>query len=66
MTSKVYEIADRSMSGRLALLLTRWQAEGLNRDAMAEKLQHEHGINVTGRTVDRWLAALRGSKAMAS
>jgi hypothetical protein len=54
MATQVFELANRAMGGRLPDLLTRWRSERLNRDEIADKLRTEHGIDVSGRTVDRW------------
>jgi hypothetical protein len=58
MASKVFELSDRAMGGKLAFLLRKWRAERLSYEKIARKLETEHGIDVTGRTVQSWLENL--------
>lgn len=58
MASKVYELSDRAMGGKLPFLLRKWRSEKLSCERIARKLESEHGIDVTGRTVSNWLDAL--------
>jgi intein-encoded DNA endonuclease-like protein len=70
MSSKVFELSDRAMGGKLSFLLTKWRLEGLSHERIARKLETEHGITVSGRTVANWLDGLKensnGKKAVAS
>jgi hypothetical protein len=68
MPTKVYGLSDRATGGRLAYLLRKWREDGLSHELIARKLENEHGIVVSGRTVGNWLAELgeTGGKAKAS
>lgn len=58
MATKVFDLSDRATGGRLALLLRKWRSEGLSHEQIARKLDLEHGITVSGRTVANWLRNL--------
>jgi hypothetical protein len=49
---------DRIVGGRLAVLLHRYRDEGLSHEAIALRLEADYAINVSGRTVGRWLIDL--------
>jgi hypothetical protein len=58
VTTQAFQLADRAVNGRLAFLLRKWKAEGLNREQIAKKLTEEHGISLTSRTIHNWLCRI--------
>lgn len=55
MAGSLLPLVDRLVPGGLEKCLVRWSAEGLSTDAMAVRLQVDHGVDVTRETVRRWL-----------
>ena len=51
-----WRMADRLAHGRLAAIIANQRAAGLSPDAISRRLHADFGIDVTGRTISRWLA----------
>jgi hypothetical protein len=56
--AKTFPLHDRALGGRLGPLLRRYKADGLSWDEIRNRLRDDHGIDVSARTVGRWLADL--------
>lgn len=52
-----WRMADRLAHGRLEAIIATHRANGLSADAISRRLHADHGIDVTGRTIARWIAA---------
>ena len=50
-----FPIYDRILGGRLEKLLRRYRAQGLSYEAIARRLYVDHDVEVTGKTVNRWM-----------
>lgn len=57
-TQSQLTLADRLLGGRLAEILGDWRAEGLSNEAMARRLEREHGISLSDETLRRWTRQL--------
>lgn len=53
-----FRMADRLAGGTLADTIRTLTAEGMSADAISRRLYADHGIDVSGRTIDRWLPVL--------
>ena len=58
MPSPTFRWADVQCGGNLAELLAGLRAEGLSPDRIAARLYADHRIDVSGRTIARWLPQL--------
>ncbi len=55
MPSANWRMADRLCDGRLLDIIRDHTTDGLSPDAIASRLFADHGVEVTGRTVRRWI-----------
>lgn len=51
-------MADRMVDGRLAQIILSYHAEGNTAEHISRLLWAEHGIDVSGQTLRRWLPVL--------
>lgn len=51
-------MADRMVDGRLALIIVGYHADGQPAEHISRLLWAEHGIDVSGQTLRRWLPLL--------
>lgn len=58
-----FRMADRLAGGNLAETIRTLDDDGLSADAISRRLFHDHGIDVSGRTVARWLPVLAADDA---
>lgn len=55
--STTWRMADRLAHGRLEAIIASHRANGLSADAISRRLHADHGIDVAGRTIARWIIA---------
>ena len=55
LASAQAQMADRMADGRLVAIITDLRSAGLSCERIARRLYAEHGIEVTGQTLRRWL-----------
>lgn len=53
-----WRMADRLTGGTLADTIRGYRTAGLSPDQIAARLYADHGVEVTGRTLRRWLPEL--------
>ena len=58
IASPVFRMADRMADGRLASIIVAYHAEGHPAEHISRLLWAEHGIDVSGQTLRRWLPLL--------
>ena len=58
-----WRMADRLTGGTLADLIAAYRADALSPDQIASRLYAEHGVEVVGRTIRRWIVDIDGSAA---
>ena len=51
-----WRMADRLTGGNLADLIAAYRADDLSPDQIASRLYAEHGVEVVGRTIRRWIS----------
>lgn len=56
-----FRMADRLAGGNLAETIRTYRDEGLSSDDISRRLFAELGVEVTGRTIGRWLPTLMAS-----
>ncbi len=56
VSRSIYPLIDRILGGTLAERLAEWEAEGLSPAQMSNRLYEECAIDVSYRTIYRWLA----------
>ncbi len=59
-----WRMADRLTGGTLADTIRGYRSQGLSPDQIASRLYAEHGVEVTGRTLRRWLPELADTEAL--
>ncbi len=58
IASPVFRMADRMVDGRLAQIIVGYHAAGHPAEHVSRLLWAEHGIDVSGQTLRRWLPLL--------
>lgn len=58
IASPVFRMADRMVDGRLASIIVGYHAAGHPAEHISRLLWAEHGIDVSGQTLRRWLPLL--------
>ena len=58
IASPVFRMADRMVEGRLAQIIVDYHAEGHSHEHISRLLWAEHGIDVSGQTLRRWVPML--------
>lgn len=58
IASPVFRMADTLVNGRLAEIIVEYHAEGHSHEHISRLLWAEHGIDVSGQTLRRWVPVL--------
>lgn len=58
INTATFRMADRLAGGELAETIRRYRDKGLSPDQISVRLFADHRVEVTGRTVARWLPLL--------
>ncbi len=58
IASPVFRMADNMVGGRLAEIIVAYHAEGHSHEHISRLLWAEHGIDVSGQTLRRWVPLL--------
>ncbi len=58
IASPVFRMADRMVDGQLALIIVGYHNEGHSHEHISRLLWAEHGIDVSGQTLRRWVPIL--------
>ncbi len=58
IASPVFRMADRMVDGRLGQIIVGYHNEGHSHEHISRLLWAEHGIDVSGQTLRRWVPVL--------
>lgn len=58
----IFALADRIVGGQLAELLLDWRKEGFSYPEISLRLHDEYELDISVKTVTRWIAALYAEK----
>lgn len=64
--SPVFRMADRLVDGRLAEIIVGYHAEGHPAEHISRLMWAEHGVDVSGQTLRRWVPVLVAEAAKAA
>lgn len=58
IASPVFRMADNMVGGRLAQIIVGYHADGHSHEHISRLLWADHGIDVSGQTLRRWVPIL--------